>query len=205
MSFYYALKLLSIFFHTRELNILQKSFMENNLQIFEQAKKNYYYYHFPFLIHIPFIIFISPYFWYLLVFKNLTIDKFIFLYIIPFVLYFLYIFFIISFDKLQFYSIPPSLKNKNPYFGLFGSIIVTANLIFFLLHPVVAWIFLLISIFYNFFITIYYWSRYHHKRILKVFSEGLILLSFFLILLILFLFINNIIQSIKTLKQFQLI
>ncbi len=88
MSFYYALKLLSIFSHTKELDILQKSFIENNLQIFEQAKKNYYYYHFPFLIHIPFIIFLSPYFWYLLVFKNLTINKFIFFYIIPLVFYF---------------------------------------------------------------------------------------------------------------------
>lgn len=195
MSFYNSLKLLRIYFP------LNFNLLEEKLPEFFKAKDIYYYYHFPFLIHFPLII-ISPYFLFRLINTNLNFKFLLYSYILPLVIYFLYIFYSIAFDKLQYYSISPSLNQKNQYFSLKSSIVATANLILFVLHPAIGWIFLFFSIIYCYFISLFLWSKYYKKRFLKTLSESLLLISLFILFFIIILFINNIIQSYKMLKEF---
>jgi hypothetical protein len=199
MSFYHSLKLLKFFFPLK-LDKIQTEFPK-----FSKAKEFFYYYHFPFLIHLPLIIVLSPYFIYHLMEHLLTIKLFLFAYIMPLLIYGFFIIYSVFFDKLQFYSVSPTLNYQNQYFTLKSSIVVTANLIFFYIHPLVGWLCLLFSIFYSYFVSIYLWSIHFNKRFLRTFSESLLLICIFLLILMIILFINNLLQSYIMLKRFDIL
>lgn len=199
MSFIHALKLLELYFS------IYKNDFKDSLPLYSTASKNFYYYHLPFVIHFPIIIFISPYLWYNIITNNEFLKILYFSYIIPFLIYIFSIIDSILFDKLQFYSIPPSLNSINPYFSLKTSIVITASWIFFIIHPFVGWVFLILSIIYSKFFSMILWRKFLKKRMLVLMSESLLLYTLFIVLILILLFINNIIQSYKILKQFEIL
>ncbi len=199
MSFLHALKLLEIYFLT------SKKDFKDNLPLYPEALKNYYYYHVPFVIHFPFIIILSPYFWYIVITSDEVLNIFYIYYIIPFLIYIFFIIDSILFDKLQFYSIPPTLNLINPYFSLRTAIIMTSSLIFFFLHPYFGWFFLIMSIIYSKIYALILWRDALKKRMLILLAESIILYTIFIVLIVIVLFINNILQSYKMLKQFEIL
>jgi hypothetical protein len=196
MSFLNSLKLLRLFF-SFDWNLSQEKLPE-----FFRARDYFYYYHLPFVIHYPLIVLFSPYFIFILLSKIIKFKTFFMFYGLPLVIYVFFVLFCIMFDKYQYYSLPPTLNRTNLYFALKSSIVVSANLVMFFIHPLVGWIFLILSIMYSFFVSLYLYSRHYKKRFLRTLSEGLLIISLILIIFIIILFINNLIQSFKMLKQF---
>lgn len=191
-----AIQLLKLFFEN------PMSFLELNTRKFNTAKEIFYNLHLPFLIHYPLIVLLSPYFWYSVFFKNINIKFIIFSYFyLPLILYFLIMTFIIFFDKLQIYSQMPSIDFKKKYFCLQSSVIVSASILFFILHPILGNVFIMISFLYSFGVGIFLWSKYLKKDIERLFLESILTLAlFFVFILIVFVF-NNLVNSYYDLKK----
>ncbi|MCS7205709.1 MAG: hypothetical protein NZ853_08425 [Leptospiraceae bacterium] len=199
MSFLWALKLLSASFDFRLYREFEK------FPHFEVARKVFYFYHMPFLIHYIFFL-ISPFFWYQILFKKESFFSLLFTtYLPPLFIYGGTFIFLVLMDKFEFYSQPPTLYRKNPYFGIKNAIMITSNLIFFLVHPILGWLALGVSSIMTFVFSIIQWSLYLEKPISKTFAESLLLVSLFLLVAVLILFIVNLFESIQLLQRFGLL
>ncbi len=200
MNFLLAIQLLEIIFKSpnKFLN-LSNRFNDS----FQTVKEIFYNLHLPFMIHFPIVILFSPYSWYSYFLKNLTIDKIIIYYFLfPLFVYCFLILFLVFFDKLQIYSQIPTVGLKKHYFCSYSSIVVSASMVFFIFHPFVGFIGLIVSFIYSFLISIFLWSKYLNKSIKQLILEAFLTLSFFLFFIFLVVLILNILNSYKELKRF---